>query len=103
MRVFRQITVLVVAMSLGRWSVADANPHVSQADARAVALARVPGTVVHEKLKHKKKGHDLYYFKIKPRDASAKTDMIKKVEVDSESGQIVKIKDVAAKKSKSGD
>ena len=93
----------VLAMSLFVSTRASAAPHVSQADARKIALARVPGTVVHEKLKHKKKGHDLYYIKIKPRDAAAKGDMIKKVEVDSESGQIVKIKDIADKAKSSDD
>lgn len=89
--------MLVQSLSLVLCSMAGANPHVSQADARKLALARVPGTVMHEKLKHKNKGHDLYSFKIKPHDASARADMAKKVEVDSENGQIVKIKDVVAK------
>ena len=84
--------VLVVAMLC---SAADANPRLSPGEARKIALARVPGTLVHEKLKHKKQGHDHYLFKIKPRDASATT--LKKDEVDAESGQIVKIKDTLPK------
>jgi uncharacterized membrane protein YkoI len=76
---------------------AEAAPTVSMAEAKKVALARVPGTVVHEKLKHKKKkGHDYYSIKIKPRD-HAKAGYVKKVEVDKETGQILKIKDVKAK------
>ena len=90
--------MLVQSMSLVLCSTAGANPHVSQADARKLALARVPGTVLHEKLKHKNRGHDLYSFKIKPHDASARADLVKKVEIDSENGQIVKVKDVVAKK-----
>lgn len=90
--------MLAQAMSIVLGSMASANPHVSQADARKLALARVPGTVLHEKLKHKAKGHDLYFFKIKPHDASAPADLMKKVEVDAENGQIVKVKDVVAKK-----
>lgn len=87
------VKVLIASSLLA--GTAQAAPHIAIADARKVALARVPGTIVHEKLKHKKHGHDLYYFKVKPRDA--KTTMLKKVEVDSESGQIVKIKDVKPK------
>jgi len=92
-----RFVTLVQSMGIVLCSMASANPHVSQGDARKVALARVPGTVIHEKLKHKNKGHDLYYFKIRPRDASARADIVKKVEVDCENGQIVKVKDVAAK------
>jgi uncharacterized membrane protein YkoI len=92
---------VVAAWCVSLSAIASAAPHISQSEARKVALARVPGTVVHEKLKHKK-GHDLYYFKIKPRDVAAKSDVLKKVEVDADSGQVVKIKDIKAK-SKSGD
>lgn len=88
----------VVALVLSASS-AFAAPHVSMADARKIALARVPGTVIHEKLKKakkKKKGHDHYNIKIAPRDAS-KHDAIKKVEVDAETGAILEIKDVKSK------
>jgi uncharacterized membrane protein YkoI len=85
--------IFVFAPLFALSAAAAAAPHVSQADAKKIALARVPGTVVHEKLKHRKKGHDLYYFKIKPREGAVK-DVLKKVEVDSESGQVLKIKDV---------
>ena len=75
---------------------ADAAP-LSSAEAKKIALARVPGTVVHEKLKHKKKKrHDIYSIKIQPRD-HARTGYVKKVEVDKDTGQILKIKDVKAK------
>src|SRR4051812_12517495 len=74
-----------------RISAADAAPQLSMAEAKKIALARVPGTVVHEKLKHKKK-HDYYSIKIKPRD-HVRTGMVKKVEVDKSTGQITKIKD----------
>ena len=90
-----KLSKLLVAMCLVASAPVQAAPHIAVADARKAALARVPGTIVHEKIKHKKKGHDLYYFKIKPRDA--KTAMLKKVEVDADSGQIVKIKDVKPK------
>jgi uncharacterized membrane protein YkoI len=71
-----------------------ATPKVSLADARKAALTKVPGTVVHEKLKHKKSGHDLYYFRVKAKDA--KPGQLKKVEVDAESGKVVEVKDVKA-------
>jgi uncharacterized membrane protein YkoI len=79
-----------------------ADPKVSLADARRIALAKVPGTIVHEKLKHakkdKKKAHDHYNIKIKPRD-HAKADTVKKVEVDAETGQVLEVKDIKAKSS----
>ena len=85
--------VILVSMALR----AEAAPSVSMAEAKKVALARVPGTVVHEKLKHKKKKkHDIYSIKIQPRD-HARSGYVKKVEVDKDSGQILKIKDVKAK------
>ena len=83
---------------LATTGVVAAKPRISSPDARKVALAKVPGTVMHEKLKHKKHGHDLYYIKIKPRDvAKGSTEMWKKVEVDGDTGQIVKIKDTKPK------
>jgi uncharacterized membrane protein YkoI len=84
-------------------SPAFAAPHISIADARKIALARVPGTIVHEKLKkHKKKKkkkeeeHDHYNIKIAPATQSKK-GMVKKVEIDADTGQVLEIKDVKAK------
>jgi hypothetical protein len=53
---------------------------------------------VHEKLKHekKKKQHDHWNVKIAPRD-HARAGIVKKVEVDAETGEILKIKEVKAK------
>ena len=42
-----------------------AKPRLSIVDARKIALARVPGKIVHEKLK-KKKEADQYMIKIAP-------------------------------------
>jgi uncharacterized membrane protein YkoI len=75
---------------------AFAAPKVSQAEARKIALAKVPGTIVHEKLKHKK-DHDFYFIQIKPKNAPAKSQMVKKVEIDADTGQVVKVKDIKAK------
>jgi uncharacterized membrane protein YkoI len=77
---------------------ADTN-RISQGQAAKVALVRVPGTVVHEKLKKGKKKHhehDHWNIKIAPRD-HAKTGYVRKVEVDAETGEILKVKDVKAK------
>jgi len=95
MRVKLFCHTLVLALSLSAAAYAGSTS-ISMAEAKKIALARVPGTVVHEKLKHKKKNHDIYSIKIKPRD-HARAGYVKKVEVDVETGQIVKIKDVQAK------
>jgi uncharacterized membrane protein YkoI len=92
--------IAIVMLLLSAATRADAAP-LSMPEAKKIALIRVPGTIVHEKLKHKKKkkgheAHDIYSIKIKPRD-HAVTGMVKKVEVDKETGQIIKIKDVKAK------
>lgn len=98
-----KLSAVVLCLASAVAAPALAAPHVSLVDARKVALAKVPGTVVHEKTKHKKKGHDLYYFKIKPRDAAKHATTLKKIEIDSETGQVLKIKDVQAKAADSKD
>jgi len=75
---------------------ASAAPKLSLADARKIALARVPGTVMHEKLEHSKKGHDHYNIKIKPRTPKDAT-MWKKVEVDADTGRVLEVKDAKPK------
>jgi uncharacterized membrane protein YkoI len=78
-------------------SIAGAPAHagttpVTKAQAEKIALAKVPGKVVHDKTK-KEKGHLLYSIKIQPKDPKA---MEKKVEVD-ETGKILKVKDIKPK------
>ena len=73
-----------------------ANPRLSIVDARKIALAHVPGKIVHEKLKKKKKGHDRYNFKIVPL-TNAKPHFVEKVTIDGDSGKVLKIKQVAEK------
>lgn len=94
-----RIVTASVAFVLFATTTVVAGPKISGQDARKIALAKVPGAVVHEKLKHKKHGHDLYYFKIKPTVAKGAPApaMWKKVEVDSETGQVTKIKDTKPK------
>ena len=64
---------------------------ISIDQARATALAKVPGTVQHEKLKKTKKAQ-IYSFKIAP--TGAEPGKLTKVEVDAVSGAILKVKDV---------
>ncbi len=69
---------------------------ISLAEARKIALARVPGTIVHEKLKTKKHHHPIYSIKIQSHEMKT-TATVKKIEIDGDTGKIVKVKDVAAK------
>jgi hypothetical protein len=90
-------THVVVGLVLcGAISPALAKPRLSIAEARKVALARVPGRIVHEKLKKKKKGHDRYNFKIVPV-TNAKPHFVEKVSVAGDPGKILKIKLVPEK------
>ena len=73
------VLVLVLVLGVGRANAAP--PAVSADQAKKIALARVPGTVMHEKLKKgENKGkqdkkvvaHDHYYVKIAPKDSPKK-------------------------------
>jgi uncharacterized membrane protein YkoI len=94
------ITAIVITLGLAR---AEAAPAVSADQAKKIALARVPGTVMHTKLKKvenkkskKKAGgqHDHYYIKIQPKDAPKKW---KRVDVDAVTGAVLEVKEVKAK------
>src|SRR5687767_15995530 len=88
--------VLAVLLVLGVTASATAEkiaPTFTLEQARKIALARVPGTIVHEKLKQKKKKPPVYSIKILPRDGKP-PGMLFKVEVDGVSGQILKAKPV---------
>jgi len=88
---------IVLAVILASTSIAAAN--VTIADARKIALAKVPGSIVHET---QSKKHHVFKFKIKPK--AGKGDQLERVEVDEATGKVVKVKDAKAKsKSKSGD
>ena len=87
----------VAAIVLVTWfagATAFATPRLSIAEARKVALARVPGKIVHEKLKTKQKGHDTYNFKIVPL-TNPKLHFVEKVTVDGDTGKVLKVKQVA--------
>lgn len=72
-------------------------PKISEVQAKKIALAKVPGTVVHDKLEHsKKKKHDHWNIKITPKD-HPKAGKVKKVEIDAETGAVLKVKDAKAK------
>ena len=94
---------LLVAMMLvlGFTSAAAAEkiaPTFTQEQARKIALARVPGTIVHEKLKQKQKP-PVYSIKIQPRDGKP-AGMLIKVEVDGITGQVLKAKPVKPRQAK---
>lgn len=81
----------VLPTSATRDARADADrPPVSIIQARKLALARVPGTIVNEKLKTKKDRPPTWSIKIRPRGS----DRLVKVEIHAESGEILKVKDV---------
>jgi uncharacterized membrane protein YkoI len=76
-------------------------PPVSIIQARKVALARVPGTIVNEKLKNKKQKKDkppVWSIKIRARGVAADSDQLVKIEIDANTGTILKVKDVRARK-----
>ena len=97
--------VAVILLCLG--VDAAAAPAVSADQAKKIALARVPGKVMHEKLKKaakvgkkdaKKKSnaaHDHYNIKIVP--TATNKGMWKRIEVDAVTGAILEVKDVKAK------
>jgi hypothetical protein len=66
----------------------DAKPKYTIEQARKVALERVPGRVVREKLKTKTKG-PVYSFRIKPTDTALGPQ---RVEVDGNTNTVVKVK-----------
>ncbi len=92
------MSLLVAMIGMGT---ASAGPTISSDQAKKIALGRVFGKVMHEKLvKGKKDGkkniaHDHYYVKIAPKE-NAKSGW-KRVDIDAESGVILEIKDVKAK------
>ena len=87
--------VAVLWLSInGPASYAGTTP-ITKAQAEKIALAKVPGKVVHDKQK-KDNGHLYYSIKIQPKDPKA---MEKKVEVD-ETGKILKVKDIKPKDKK---
>ncbi len=102
---------LLLALTLGFASVPLVSPRDAYADpeapsisivaARKLALARVPGTIINEKLKSKTKQTKVavWSIKIRPRSAAAGSDQLTKVEVDATTGAIVKVKASKARKS----
>ncbi len=89
----------VPSIAASRDAVADTyKPHVSIIAARKVALGRVPGTIVNEKLKTKKDKPPTWSIKIRPRGVPETSDRLTKVEIDAETGAILKVKDVKARK-----
>ena len=96
------LTLVVAAASIAgapRDAVADSErPPVSIFQARKISLARVPGTIVNEKLKTKKKKPPIWSIKIRPRGLAEDSNHLFKIEVDATTGTIVKVKEVKARK-----
>lgn len=79
----------------------DDRPPVSIVQARKIALVRVPGTIVNEKLKKKKeKKHrpPTWSIKIRPREVPANSDRLVKVEIHAETAEVLKVKEVKGRK-----
>ena len=86
---------------------AFARPTVSEDQAKQIALGRIPGKVMHEKLKKAEKAgkndskkkaalaHDHYNIKILP--TAANKGLWKRVEVDATTGAILDVKNVKPK------
>lgn len=70
-------------------------PKLTIDEARKVALAKVPGTIDHEKLKITKK-EAVYSFKI-VATGETNPDALTKVEVDGTTGAVLKVKAVKRK------
>lgn len=101
-----RLVILVALLGLG--GTAMAAPPVSADQAKKIALGRVPGKVMHEKLKKAEKAgkksskkkaggpaHDHYNIKIQP--TAPNKGNWKRVEVDAVTGAILEVKDVKAK------
>jgi uncharacterized membrane protein YkoI len=61
---------------------------ISMAKARAVALAKIPGSVRSEELEHER-GRWIYSFEIKPAGETKK--IVREVNVDADRGTIVSL------------
>lgn len=73
-------------------ALAKAPPHVkiTMEQARATALQKVPGKIVHEELEHEK-GRWIYSMEVRPAGETGKH--IKEVNLDANSGEVVEIAD----------
>ena len=93
------LVVAVPSLAAPSHAVADSSkPPVSIVAARKVALGRVPGTIVNEKLKTKSDKPPTWSIKIRPRGVPETSDRLTKVEVDAQTGAVLKVKDVKARK-----
>jgi uncharacterized membrane protein YkoI len=64
-------------------------PKLSLEEARAIALAKIPGHVKAEELEHEKHRW-IYSFEIHP-DGEKRKHLVKEVNIDSDTGAIVEI------------
>ena len=78
----------VVAPSVARAETKKHQPKYPIADARAKALALVPGTIVAEELEYEAKRW-IYSIEIKPKGEKGK--LIKEVNIDADSGDLISV------------
>jgi uncharacterized membrane protein YkoI len=94
-----RLVAAAFALVLGFAPVLRAAPIIRAAEAERLALRRVAGVVVHEKLRTTKKGRQVYSIKIKARGA-ATTGSLTKVEIDAASGRVLHVKEVPNRRSR---
>lgn len=89
MRFRKWLSIPTVAMLLSSGSAfAKHQAKLSLGEARAIALAKVSGKVVHEELE-KEKGRWIYSFEIRPTGETRK--LVKEVNLDADTGAVVAI------------
>ena len=90
--------ILLLALLVGT-AAAGSTARVPVETARKTALARVPGKVLKEKLKDKKKyEHLVWSIKVQTPDGT-----VKKVIVDADNGKVIEVKVVQPKEKKKDD
>jgi uncharacterized membrane protein YkoI len=84
--------VLAATLMATMPALAKTPPHlkVTMEQARATALQKVPGKIVHEELEHEK-GRWIYSIEVRPAGETGKH--IKEVNLDANSGDVVEIGD----------
>jgi uncharacterized membrane protein YkoI len=84
--------VLAATLMATMPALAKTPPHlkVTMEQARATALQKVPGKIVHEELEHEK-GRWIYSIEVRPAGETGKH--IREVNLDANSGDVVEIGD----------
>lgn len=84
--------IVGAALMASTSALAKTPPHVkiTMEQARATALQKVPGKIVHEELEHEK-GRWIYSMEVRPAGETGKH--VKEVNLDANSGEVVEIAD----------